>query len=191
MDPPPEEIRQDVADEKAPDFDAWDDPIDLVSGDRTRDDFLDVALQLREPTPVGEIAERAGRGADAAREYMEFFESIGVVRSLSGRPTRYQVNRSYLRWRRIERLRNEYTESELIERLTEMNDIVETYRDQFDASSPSDVSLTGHVDESGRDTESVWNDLSDWKTAEVRRGLLEAALQSNDPLSGIDELLTA
>lgn len=191
MEDPPEDVRQAAADEEAPDFDAWDDPADLVSGDRTRDDFLDVALQLREPTPIGEIAECAGRGADAAREYMEFFESIGIVRSFSGRPTRYQVNRNYLRWRRVERLRNEYTESELIERLTEMNDLVETYRDQFDASSPGDVSLTGYVDESRRDTESVWNDLSDWKSAEVRRGLLEAALQSDDPLSDIDELLTA
>lgn len=191
VDAPPDDVRREAADEETPDFDEWDDPTDVVSGDRTRDDFLDVALQLRDPTPISEIAERAGRGEDAAREYMAFFESIGVVRKFAGRPVRYQMNRNYLRWRRVERLRNEYTERELIERLSEMDEIVETYRKQFGASSPADVSLTEHADERGRDTESVWNDLSDWKTAEVRRALLESAIQSNDPISDLDELLTA
>lgn len=189
MDAPPDDVRREATDEEAPDFDEWDDPADLVSGDRTRDDFLDVALQLREPTPISEIAERAGRGEDSAREYMAFFESIGVVRKFAGRPVRYQLNRNYLRWRRVERLRNEYTERELIERLTEMDEIVETYSDRFDAASPADVSLTEYADETDRDTESVWQDLSDWKSAEVRRALLESALQSNDPISDLDELI--
>lgn len=191
MKAPPDDVREAAADEEPPDFGQWDAPEDLVSGDRTRDDFLDVALQLREPTPIDEIADRAERGQDAAREYMKFFESIGIVREYTGRPTRYQTNRNYLRWRRVERLRNEYTESELIDRLTEMDDIVEEYRGQFGASSPTDVSLTEHADETGRDTEAVWNDLSDWKTAELRRALLEAAIQSNDPLSGLDDRLIA
>lgn len=191
MEAPPDDIREAAADEEPPDFGQWDNPGDLVSGDRTRDDFLDVALQLREPTSISEIADRAERGQDAAREYMEFFESIGIVRKYTGRPTRYETNRNYLRWRRVERLRNEYTESELIDILTEMDDIVETYRDRFGASSPTEVGLTDHADATGRTTEAVWNDLNDWKTAELRRALLEAALQSNDPLSGLDDRLTA
>lgn len=191
MEAPPDDIRETAADEEPPDFGEWADPGNLVSGDRTRDDFLDVALQLREPTPVREIAERADRGVDAAREYMEFFESIGMVQEYTGRPTRYQTNRNYLRWRRIERLRNEYTERELIDKITDIDDIVETHRNEFGASSPTEVSLTEHADETGRATEAVWNDLNDWKTAELRRALLEAALQSNDPLSRLDERLIA
>lgn len=191
MEAPPEDVRRDARDEKPPEFDAWESPEDLVSGDRTRDDFLDVALQLREPTSISEIADRAGRGEDAAREYMEFFDEMGVVREFTGRPTRYQVNRNYLRWRRVEKFRDEYTQSELIERLTEMDERIEKFRDQFDADSPADVSLTQHADETDRDTETVWEDLGDWKSAETRRALLGAALQSPNPFHDLDARLTA
>lgn len=191
MEAPPEDVRRDGSDEETPEFDAWENPEDLVSGGRTRDDFLDVALQLREPTPIRDIADRAGRGEDAAREYMRFFEGIGIVREFTGRPTRYQVNRNYLRWRRVDELRNEYTQSELIERLTEVDERVESFRDQFEADSPADVSLTEYADETGRSTEDVWKDVGDWKSAETRRALLEAALQTQDPLSNLDARLTA
>jgi hypothetical protein len=191
MEAPPEDIRRAAKDEDKPDFDSWERPEDLVTGTRTRDDFLDVALQLREPTPISEIADRADRGEDAAREYMQFFESIGVVREFTGRPTRYQVNRNYLRWRRVDKLRNEYTQSELIERLTKMDEQIQEFREQFDVDSPADVSLTQHAERTGRGTEAVWMDLGEWKSAETRRALLEAALQPDDPLFDLDARLTA
>lgn len=191
MEAPPDDVRRAAEDEEKPDFDEWERPEDVVSGNRTRDDFLDVALQLREPTPIGEIAERAGRGEDAAREYMEFFDSIGIVRKVTDRPVSYEANRNYLRWRRVDKLRNEYTQSELLDRLTEIDDVIEDYRDQFDADSPADVSLTRQADETGRETEAVWQDLSDWKSAETRRALIEAALQPRDPFSDLDARLTA
>lgn len=190
MEAPPEDVRRATQDEERPNFDEWESPEDVVSGNRTRDDFLDVALQLREPTPIGEIAERAGRGEDAAREYMEFFDTIGIVRKVTDRPVSYRVNRNYLRWRRVDKLRNEYTESELIDRLTRIDDTIEAYRDQFDAESPANVSLTRRADENGRETEAIWQDLSDWKSAETRRALLEAALQTRDSFSDLDAHLT-
>ena len=38
-------------------IDTFDGPANLVEGERTRDNFLSVALQLREPTTFAEIAE--------------------------------------------------------------------------------------------------------------------------------------
>ncbi len=191
MEGPPEDIKREGRDEEPPDFDSWESPESLVSGERTRDDFLDVALQLREPAPISEIANRADRGEDSAREYMRFFNQMGIVKEFSGRPTRYEVNRNFIRWRRVEKLRNEYTESELIERLTNTDERVQEYRSRFDADSPADVSITRLADETGKDTESVWEEIGDWKTAETRRALLEAALQKQDPLHDLDTRLTA
>ena len=191
MEAPPEDIRRAANGEEKPNFDSWESPEELVSGSRTRDDFLDVALQLREPTPISEIADRADRGEDSAREYMQFFENMGIVRKFTGRPTRYRVNRNYLRWRRVDQLRNEYTQDELIDHLTKMNDVIEEYQDQFQADIPANVSLTRHADRTGRSTEAVWEDIGDWKTVEVRRALVEAALQSHDSLFDIDERLIA
>jgi hypothetical protein len=58
------------ADERrdAPDFDDLVPPEELVSGDRTRDDFFDAVPGLDSPATVGEIADLAGHGVDAARE---------------------------------------------------------------------------------------------------------------------------
>ena len=63
---------------KQPDFD----PIpaeELVRGERTRDDFFDAVLTLDSPRTVSEVADRAGHGVDAAREYLEWFERMGIV----------------------------------------------------------------------------------------------------------------
>nr|WP_256398385.1 hypothetical protein [Haloarchaeobius litoreus] len=57
-----------------PDFDTLTPPEELVRGDRTRDDFFDAVLALDAPTTVSDVAELAGHGVDAAREYLEWFE---------------------------------------------------------------------------------------------------------------------
>jgi len=53
-----------------PDFGALTPPDEVVRGNRTRDDFFDAVLGLDEPAPASEVAELAGRGVDAAREYL-------------------------------------------------------------------------------------------------------------------------
>ena len=60
----------------APDFDALTPPDKLVRGNRTRDEFFDAVLTLDSPTAASEVAERAGHGVDAAREYLEWFERM-------------------------------------------------------------------------------------------------------------------
>lgn len=92
---PPNQAKVDDSKEP-PDFDVFEDPADLLEGERTRDDFLSVALQLREPTPIAEIADWAGRGEDSAREYMRWFETIGLVRRAADDHEQYETNQSYL-----------------------------------------------------------------------------------------------
>lgn len=172
---PPDQATADDA-ENAPDFDAFEPPEDLLAGDRTRDDFFSVALQLREPTQVAAIAERAGRGVDAAREYMRWFETMGLVQRASDDPEQYETNRSYLYWRRVDRIRRDYRDAEIVERLQDVLDDIDDLAGQYDASDPRDLDIVTTARERGVDVEDVWEDTSRWKTLLARRTLLEDAL---------------
>jgi hypothetical protein len=172
----PQENATATDDEEPPNFEALEDPGDLLEGDRTRDDFLSVALQLREPTPIAEIAELAGRGADSAREYMRWFETIGLVRRASDDPEQYETNQSFLYWRRVERIRSTFQDTEIVERLQEVLDELEGVRDRYEASRPTEVDVVSTAEAREADVEAVWEDVSRWKTLLARRNLLEDAL---------------
>ena len=135
---PPDQSKADDSEDR-PEFGALEDPDDLLEGERTRDDFLSVALQLREPMPIAEIAEWAGRGEDSAREYMRWFETIGLVRRASEPPEQYETNQSYLYWRRVDRIRSNYRDTEIVERLQGVLDELDEFRERYDAARPGEV----------------------------------------------------
>lgn len=162
--------------EKPPDFGALENPDDLLKGNRTRNDFLSVALQLREPTPIAKIADWAGRGEDSAREYMRWFETIGLVRRAADDPEQYETNQSYLYWRRVDRIRNDYQDTEIVERLQDVLDELDEFRERYDAAGPGEVDIVSTARAEDVDVEEVWEDVSRWKTLLARRNLLEDAL---------------
>jgi hypothetical protein len=174
----PRSDRQAEADERAerPAFDALTPPDELVQGERTRDDFFDAALGLDTPATAGEVAERAGHGVDAAREYLEWFEGMGIVTQVTESPATYERNQAYLNWRRVHSLRENYSTEDLIEFLETETDRAETFAQQFDAASPDDLSISTYASDTGRSIEDVWEEVSAWKTARRRITLLERAL---------------
>ncbi|WP_254545782.1 DUF7342 family protein [Halomarina pelagica] len=181
MDPTDTPNVRDTGDEP-PDFDEWDAPDEVLKGGSTRERMLDVILQLREPTKVSEIANRAGCDTETARDYLVWFAEMGIVREHAGRPVRYDRNESYLRWRQIERIRSRYSESEIVEKLKSTVDGLEEYRARFDADHPDEVSLVAASRE--RPLEEAWEALSEWQTMERRADLLDAARRSGDLASG-------
>jgi hypothetical protein len=54
-------------------------PEELVRGDRTRDDFFDAVPALDSPATVSDVTVLTGHGVDAAREYLDRFERMGIV----------------------------------------------------------------------------------------------------------------
>lgn len=175
MEDPPEELTAD-ADERPPEFDALTPPDEVVRGERTRDDFLDAVLGLDSPATVDAVAERAGHGTDAAREYLAWFERMGIVTRVTETPATYECNRAYLRWRRVQRLRERYTTDELLAFLETETERDRSYAEAFDAASPSDVSISAYAAQTDRSLEAVWEDVSMWKTTRRRITLLERAL---------------
>jgi len=170
------------SEEEPPDFDDWDTPEKVFKGGSTKERMLDVVVQLREPEKVSRVADRADCDTETARDYLEWFASMGMVREVSGRPVRYARNESYLQWRRVEQIREQYTETEIVEALTETLEAVEQYRERFDADSPSNVSLVDASREVA--VEEAWSALSEWMTLERRASLLDAARQDESVSGG-------
>ncbi|WP_049921259.1 DUF7342 family protein [Halopiger djelfimassiliensis] len=181
----PRPDRKANADERAepPDFDGLTPPRELVRGERTRDDFFDAVLGLDSPATVSDVADRAGHGVDAAREYLEWFERMGIVTQVTESPATYERNREYLRWRRVQRLRKQYATDDLLEFLNAAVERDEKYAELFDADSPSAVSVTAHASRTDRSIADVWKDVSAWKTTRERIALLERALPTGSGTS--------
>lgn len=177
MDEPSADAKQgDGREDGPPDFDALTPPEDVARGDRTRDDFFDAVLGLDEPATASEVAELAGRGVDAAREYLEWFERLGIVTQVAEKPASYRRNQAYLNWRRVQQLCDEYSPDELVTFLEAEVEREETYSEQFNAESPGDVSIAAHASATGQSVQDVWADVSAWKTTRRRITLLERAL---------------
>lgn len=176
--PRPDRKADPESDGEPPDFKSLTDPEDVVRGKRTRDDFFDAVLGLSKPATASDVAELAGRGVDAAREYLEWFEELGIVTRVTETPATYQRNQAYLNWRRVQRLRDEYSDDDLLGFLQAESERAKSFSEQFDAESPEAVSITKHASATGRSIEDVWEDVSAWKTARRRVNLLERALTS-------------
>lgn len=179
MEAPHSDLQADADErEEPPAFDTLTPPDELVRGKRTRDDFFDAVLGLDSPATAGEVAERAGHGVDAAREYLEWFERMGIVTEVTDSPATYERNQAYLTWRRVQSLTTNYSTEKLVEFLEAETDRADTFSETFDAASPDEISISAYASDTGRSIESVWEDISAWKTARRRIALLERALSA-------------
>jgi hypothetical protein len=177
MDEPREELRAGVEERtEAPDFDALTPPAEVVRGGRTRDDFLDAVLGLDSPATASDVADLAGHGVDAAREYLQWFERMGIVTRVTDSPATYERNREYLDWRRVQKLRHEYTPEELLEFLKTESERLNTLQREFDTEYPTEISIAQYAAETDQSIETVWERLTAWRTARRRVELLERAL---------------
>ncbi len=169
-----------------PDFEALAPSVELVRGERTRDDFLDAVMSLDQPATADEVADRADHGVDAAREYLDWFKRMGIVRQVTETPATYERNREYLRWRQVQQLRTDFTSDELVGFLESATERDREFADEFGVESPDSVSIATVAENTGRSIESVWQDVADWKTTRRRIELLERALvgETNDAVDG-------
>ena len=169
-----------------PNFDAWEDPAALFEGTSIKERMLDVIVQIREPTKVSTIAERVGCDVETARNYLEWFTDLGLVRRHSGRPVRYERNESFLRWRRIEQIRTMFSDTEIVDELQSVMQVIQEYQDRFEAEAPAQVSLRAASEDST--LEDAWEALSEWQTLEQRAELLDAARRESTPSHSVNSV---
>ena len=170
-------------DESPPNFDELTFPDSLLTSGPTRERLFDAVVGLRTPTKVSTIADVADCGTETARDYLEWFNEMGMVHCHDGRPVRYERNDAYFQWRRIDQIREDYSEQEIVDALSDTIDEIEAYRTQFDAQHPDEVSIVDATQEQNFSTEAAWEVLSEWETLERRAALLDAA-RRNGPVSG-------
>ncbi|WP_340097962.1 DUF7342 family protein [Salinibaculum salinum] len=180
MKEPADNLKIDSNAGERPDFDSLRPPEDLVRGERTRDDFFDAVLQLDEPATVRGVADLAGHGTDAAREYLDWFERIGIVVQTGTEPATYRLNREYLAWRRSQEIRAQFDTKEIVTRLAEQRERAQELAAEFDGDSPEKVSLADYADEADVPIEAAWERLSEWQTVRRRVELLDRAVSAAD-----------
>ena len=139
--------------ESPPDLDGLDSLDTLFKSGPIRERLLDVVVGLRTPTKVSRIADRADCDTETARDYLEWFDEMGMVHRHDGRPVRYERNDAYFQWRRIDQFREEYSEQEIVDALADTIDEIKAYRTQFDAQHPDEVSLVDATQEQNLCTE--------------------------------------
>ena len=169
--------------ESTPDLDELESVESLLRDGPIRERLLDVLVTLCTPTKISSIAERADCDTETARDYLNWFDEMGMVQRHDGRPVRYERNDAYLQWRRIDRIREEYSEREIVDALDDTLNQIEDYRAQFDTTHPDEVSLVDATQEQNLSTEAAWEALSEWETLEQRAALLDEA-RRNNPVAG-------
>ncbi|GGJ16604.1 hypothetical protein GCM10008995_28120 [Halobellus salinus] len=75
-----------------PELNALESPDTVLKGGSTRERLLDVVVGLRTPTKVSTIAERADCDTETARDYLKWFDEMGMAQRHDGRPVRYERN---------------------------------------------------------------------------------------------------
>lgn len=142
----------------------------------TFDRVYDTALGVTEPTPYTEIASIADCSPNAAKKHLDRLDEMGIVRAdRDARPARYERNDSYLEWQEANRLAEERTVDELIERVRELEERQDEFVDRFETTDPSAVSVFDRDDHEA--IHAQMERLSEWQAIERDIRLYELARQ--------------
>jgi hypothetical protein len=104
---------------------------------------------------------------------------MGIVTQVTDSPATYERNQEYLNWRRVQQLRNQYDDDDLLAFLENAVARDEAFAEEFDAGSPDAVAIVAQATDTDRSVEAVWRSVSAWKTTRRRISLLERALQTD------------
>jgi predicted ArsR family transcriptional regulator len=156
---------------------------DTSTADRWQDErrtfqrVYDVLVGSQSFLTAQEFADRAECSETAARNALEQLAEMGVAERRDGRPARYRLNESYVRWKRVESFAREHSPDELQEPLNDLIATDDAFQDEHDVPDPAAVSTADlPVDDHGALHER-WEDLSEWRTVRRDIRLLRRAVE--------------
>lgn len=102
----------------------------------------EVALGVTSPTPHTEIAELADCSPNAAKKHLDRLSNMGIVRvNTDSRPPQYERNEGYLEWQDANRIADELTVDEIIDRVQALEEQHAEFQEQFGVANPTDVAV--------------------------------------------------
>lgn len=136
----------------------------------------DVISGTTEYVTATEIGNRADCSTAGARDALSQLVEMGIVETRGKRPSEYRRNRSYFRWKRIERLAREHTPAELREEVDALLNEDESLQERFgvpdpDAVSPAEFETTEHAA-----VHDQWEALTCWRSVREDIAVLQQAI---------------
>ena len=141
----------------------------------------DVLLGITEPTSYREIAEIADCSPNAAKKHLDRIAEMDIARAnRQSRPARYERNDAYFEWQDANRLADELTVKEIINRVRRLEDRREKFEQRFETTDPTSVSVFEHDDHDA--IHERMDAISEWQSLErdIRRYELARQLSLND-----------
>ena len=141
----------------------------------------DVLVGITEPTSYREIADIADCSPNAAKKHLDRIAEMGIARAnRQSRPAQYERNDGYFEWQDANRLAEELTIEEIIDRVRELENRQEQFEQRFGATDPTAVSVFEHDDHNT--IHERMDAISEWQSIEHDIRLYELArqLSSND-----------
>jgi predicted DNA-binding transcriptional regulator YafY len=136
----------------------------------------EVLLSLHEPTTVAGIADRADCSETTARKHLADLADLGVARvETTDGTTRYRRNEEYLRWRRANRLVEEFDADALLDRVEELEARDEAFAAEFGVESPDAVPIPDDADHAT--VEARWDAARDWAAVRDELSVTREALR--------------
>lgn len=123
------------------------------------------------PSVAGELS----CSTDTARKYLNWFAELGIAIKHDGRPAQFERNTDYFEWRYVTELANTHSMDELRENVVDIQERIESFRNQYDTSDPATIDVIDAADRLDVEIEDAWDDLSTWASLEDELHLYDRA----------------
>ena len=142
----------------------------------TRERIRSVVQRTQEPTAVSKIADRAHASEPVVRDTLGDLVDIGLVEMIeTGQGTLYKRNDQMYIYRQVVDLQETYDEDELVTKLQDLKETVNSFRKRYNVESPMELAQQLDPD----DTDG-WEDHTTWQTAQKNLYLAKAAISFSD-----------
>lgn len=142
----------------------------------TRERIRSVVQRIQEPTPASAIADRARASEPVVRDTLADLADLGLVETLkTGQGTLYKRNDQMYIYKQVIALHETYDEDELVSKLQDLKETINTLRDKHGVESPTELAQELEPDDSDG-----WEDHTVWQTAQKNLYLTKAAISFYD-----------
>ena len=144
-----------------------------------------VAVTLTQPRSADWIAEQAHVAGNTARGHLQRLVEMNVLEEVSDEgATRYHPDPLYTRMRALRDILEGRDQDDLVELRADLQEQVETWRDEYGADSPEALREQAATSETADQTRELRQTANDWEIVRYRQGLVEEAIERYAEYSG-------